>query len=201
LVQAAALLLVLVSACGRARPAAKPQGSPPEYAPGLQGLLDGKLALLHQLARDPTIQEAVERANSARPLPAAEEIARRDARWRHEEADDGFALGLQSNAAAQCLTEFCAGHSGFPEVFVTDRQGLVVAMSNRTSDYLQADEDWWQRTYAEGRGRAGGGWIEYDASARRQAIPLYVPVPAATGSRVAGVIKALFDMDTIKAEL
>jgi len=35
------------------------------------------------------------------------------------------------------------------EVFVTDAKGALVAATNRTSDYYQGDETWWQNTAGE----------------------------------------------------
>ncbi|MBN2450614.1 MAG: cache domain-containing protein [Lentisphaeria bacterium] len=181
-------------------PAASPALSP-GYAPGLQSLLDAKVALLEGLARDPAIRSQVEAANRVHASLSAKELAGLDARWCQADGDDPPGRELLGNAAAQRLAEFRARNPGFPEIFLTDRQGLVVAMSNRTSDYLQADEDWWQQTYAGGKGHAFFGGIEYDASALSQAIALAVPIPAEPGRPVAGVIKALYEVDAIKAEL
>ena len=54
------------------------------------------------------------------------------------------------------------GHDVFPEVFVTNKYGANVAQTGKTSDYYQADEDWWQKAreediYVEN--------VEYDSSA------------------------------------
>jgi len=42
---------------------------------------------------------------------------------------------------------------GYPvlgEVFVTNRYGAVAAMSGKTTDYLQSDEEWWQKAKQNG---------------------------------------------------
>ncbi len=195
------LAATLAGGCGKQQPAAQAQAPAPAYAPQLQHLLDEKLRLLAALARETVIQEAVNAANSAGASLSTADIMARDRQWQRAGADDAFTRALQENAAARRLAAFCEAHLAFPEVFVTDRRGLVVAMSNRTSDYLQADEDWWQRAYAQGRGHAHAGEIEYDESAHSQAIALCLPVPATTGSQIAGVIKAVFDVKAVKAEL
>lgn len=41
-------------------------------------------------------------------------------------------------------------HIVFPEVFITNKFGVNIALSTRTSDYYQADEFWWQKTKEEG---------------------------------------------------
>lgn len=38
----------------------------------------------------------------------------------------------------------------FPEIFVTNKYGVVVGSSNQTSDYYQADETWWVETKENG---------------------------------------------------
>jgi signal transduction histidine kinase/ActR/RegA family two-component response regulator len=42
------------------------------------------------------------------------------------------------------------GYPVFGEVFITNRYGVNVAQTNRTSDYRQDDEAWWQAARAEG---------------------------------------------------
>lgn len=198
-----ALLVVaaLAVAGGCSRSAVGVPAPLPGYAPQLQCLLEAKLARLRELAQHPAIREAANAANRVRATLSEEEIARLDAQWRQAAPNDDFGRDLLTNAAARLLVEFRERHRVFSEVFLTDRYGLVVAMTNRTSDFAQADEDWWQRACAGGQGHAGAGEIEYDASSHTQAIALYVPVPAVPGGPPVGVIKALYDVDAIKAEL
>ena len=53
--------------------------------------------------------------------------------------------GLRSRAA---FYEEKAGYKVFPEIFVTNKYGALVAATGKTSDYLQADEEWWQKAKA-----------------------------------------------------
>ncbi len=106
-----------------------------------------------------------------------------------------------TNPCAKVLVGFQETNKGFSEVFVTDGRGLVVAATNKTSDYLQADEAWWTDTFAGGRGKARHGEIEYDPSARSEAISLYAPVIDPETKQAVGVIKAVCDLTAIKMEL
>ena len=92
-------------------------------------------------------------------------------------------------------------HDAFPEIFVTDRYGLIVAETNKTSDYLQADESWWTKAFADGSGYTHHGAIEYDESDRFEAISLYVPVMDPETQQAIGVMKAVCDITAIKMEL
>lgn len=81
--------------------------------------------------------------------------------------------------------------SDFAEIFFTDRHGLVVAASNRTSDFVQADESWWQRAVETGTAQ---DVAEFDESAGAVAIGLAARIEdPATGQHV-GVIKAVLDL-------
>ena len=52
--------------------------------------------------------------------------------------------------------------SVFKEIFFTDKHGFNVAFSNKTSDFIQSDESWWQVAWAQG---IFIGDIEHDVSA------------------------------------
>ena len=48
------------------------------------------------------------------------------------------------------------------EIFLMDNRGLIVGMSNITSDYLQADEAKWSQVF--GKNTIWWGTIDYDKS-------------------------------------
>jgi hypothetical protein len=74
-------------------------------------------------------------------------------------------------------------------------------MTNKTSDYYQADEDWWVRAFAGDQGHFYYDEIEYDESAMSEAIPVYIPVIDPQTQKAIGVIKAVVDLVTIRMEL
>ena len=74
-------------------------------------------------------------------------------------------------------------------------------MTNKTSDYYQADEDWWIQSYNEGQGKTFHGAIEYDESAKAEAIPLYMPIMDPDTNKAIGVMKVIIDITAIKMEL
>ena len=61
-------------------------------------------------------------------------------------------------------------------MFVTDKYGALVASTNRTSDYYQADEDWWQAAYNNGEGAIYFGQPEFDESSQSFGIIMAVPI-------------------------
>ncbi|MGK7895983.1 MAG: methyl-accepting chemotaxis protein [Xenococcus sp. (in: cyanobacteria)] len=78
--------------------------------------------------------------------------------------------------------------SGFSEIFYTNSQGLNIAYSNPTSDFVQRDEDWWQKGQTENQ------WLnppEFDESANTVGFELVQSIRDPQTGQFLGVIKAL----------
>ncbi|MBN2566319.1 MAG: HAMP domain-containing protein, partial [Candidatus Eisenbacteria bacterium] len=85
------------------------------------------------------------------------------------------------------------GHEVFSEVFVTNRYGANVAQSQRTSDYYQADEGWWQEAKKRGLYVTD---VQYDESAGVYSIDVCVRVDDSEG-RFFGVLKAVVNVEEV----
>jgi len=77
----------------------------------------------------------------------------------------------------------------FGEAFVTDKKGLISALSNWTSDYYQADEDWWQKAVKDGLYVSD---VVYDESAGMRSIEIGIRVDDKNGEFL-GVMKVLLN--------
>jgi hypothetical protein len=143
------------------------------------------------LGRVPEIRRAAA-DGSARPFDqkAAMEL---DEQWQRDRAATVERTGLLASPASRFLTDLARNDSVYREVLVTDRYGRLVAASNATSDYFQADEDWWVRAFDNGRGRVNLGDVRRDESAGVYAFEIAVPVPAPSGDGLAGVMKIVAD--------
>jgi two-component system, LuxR family, sensor kinase FixL len=103
---------------------------------------------------------------------------------------------LNSNPLAirlQTLRTFYQNKYGFPvfsEIFVTNSFGANVAQSNKTSDYNQADEDWWQLAKKDGVFTSD---IEFDESSGTYSIALASRIEDANGEFL-GVIKSVLNI-------
>lgn len=100
-----------------------------------------------------------------------EYIAEADQRWRTAEEETPFMRELINNELSKEIRNvfgikaFYKGNRGyevFGEVFVTNRYGANAAQTQKTSDYYQADEQWWQMAKEDG---LYVGNVEYDQSA------------------------------------
>jgi hypothetical protein len=185
--------------------ASRPEGdraaAVPNFSQEVTAVLEKKTAMLKNLAAQATILQAVRRANQPDQDLPMEEIRRLDDQWRQTEGLDPFSKSLITNECGAALLDFQEAHDEFPEIFVTDRRGLIVGTTNKTTDYYQADEDWWVETIDEGRGRCHRSPIEYDESAFSEAISLYVPVIDPETKQAIGAVKAVCDVTAIKMEL
>jgi GAF domain-containing protein/HAMP domain-containing protein len=84
------------------------------------------------------------------------------------------------------------------EIFVTDQYGANVAATNRTSDYYQADEEWWQVAYNNGQGAVYIGQPEFDESSGVTALNIAVPLYGDnTTGTVVGVLRSTFHITVL----
>ena len=98
------------------------------------------------------------------------------------------------------LSEFKSLFPEHAEVFITDRYGGLVAATDRTSDYYQADEEWWQEAYGSGFGGTHIGNPEFDESSNTLAINLAIPLfdrNASGQDRIIGVLRTTIRLDAL----
>jgi hypothetical protein len=151
------------------------------------------------LARVPDVREAADQG-SRRPYDEAAALEL-DRRWQADRARVSRETGLLASAASAYLADLTRNDSVKREILVTDRYGRLVAASNVTSDYFQADEDWWREAFDEGRGRVSMSDVRRDESAGIYAFEIAVPVPAPGSSDVAGVMKVVVDSREMLADV
>ena len=172
------------------------------FSKEVEDALDKKTDLVtKKIAESPRIIRLVRESNIKNAGISLSEIKKLDERWMSTEGLDEFIRGFLTNEGSEILVEFQMVHDGYPEIFVTDAKGLNVALTNKTSDYYQADEEWWVRAYDEGRGKSFHGGIEYDESAMSEAIALYIPIMDPDTNKAIGVMKVIVDITAIKREL
>jgi len=171
------------------------------FIPEVEAVLNGKIAMISALVQDRVIVSEIRKSNEKSKDLSLQEILEFDKQWREATDSDDFIQGFLNNAVAVRLIKFQDENSGFPEIFVVDAYGLNVGQTNKTTDFYQADEDWWVRSYNKGAGRAFHGPIEFDESAHTVAVALYVPIVDSITNRVIGVTKTIVDIVAIKAAL
>jgi len=140
-----------------------------------------------QVGRWAMIQRVVQavKAQEAAP-PAMERVRAIDEAWQRGEDPEGLATSLAKNDCAQALQTLMSANPGFGEAYVTDHQGAIVCMTDRTSDYWQGDEEAWTRAYGGGAGAVVVGKTERDAITGLDVVPISVPIKSA--GQVIGVL-------------
>jgi methyl-accepting chemotaxis protein len=88
--------------------------------------------------------------------------------------------------------------SDFAEIIVTESHGFNVLASDRTSDFVQRDESWWQRAMADG---SYEGDARYDSSSNAASLEFDVAIRPPRSQNPIGVLKAVFALERLTALL
>lgn len=170
-----------------------------DLEPSVLSRLNHRLArntdVLKAKLQDAVILEAVRQSNRENQVALGSQIMIIEERWKNPRAIDPIVVELLGSDCSRALRVFRESFPDFTEVFVTNRIGTNVCLTNKTSDYYQADEEWWQTAFQTGR--PSRGHPEYDASARLVAVPLYVPVIDPETKEVIGVGKGLVRREVV----
>ncbi len=119
-----------------------------------------------------------------------------DKKWARAAPDSPLLAAYLKGKSAQRLKYYTLTDKTIAEVFTTDKFGGLAAASGKTSDFYQADEEWWQAAYNGGKGAVYIGDIEYDESSGVTALPVAVPIRDEKGG-VDGVCKAVLNVGVL----
>jgi signal transduction histidine kinase len=136
-----------------------------QQANHLSTILASQVELANLTNALPGTVEFLHRANEVPPLSQAQ-IDKIEAAWPALPASDPLIHACLENEIARRWQSVARDQRRFAEVMITDLSGRLVAATNKTSDYFQADEDWWRRCYDNGHGRPLISDVLFDESAR-----------------------------------
>jgi GAF domain-containing protein/HAMP domain-containing protein len=152
--------------------------------------------LLKTLSMNVNIQNAARMANQTQLSQA--DINRLDQQWIAADAANNNAnplvSGVLNNEISTQLRDFRTQFRQHVEVFLTGKQGVSIASTNRTSDYNQADEEWWQAAY---RDSLYIGPPEYDASSKTLAMNMAVAVRENGNGPIIGVLRTTVNFTNV----
>ncbi len=141
------------------------------------------------LAQIPQIVSAARRAG--------DEVDQRGlVRFSLQELERRFEVNRTLGAATELgdyLRRF-RDQTDFAEIFFTERNGFNVEATNRTSDFVQSDEVWWQRAMADGSFQ---GDPAADVSAGVVALDYSVAITDPEDGARLGVIKGVIDLSPL----
>jgi sigma-B regulation protein RsbU (phosphoserine phosphatase) len=165
---------------------------------GLTEKLQTQIEELNELSRNPELAAWLSHENNRFSSLSGAEISNRvteiDARWPGLPESDPELQTILTNALSQSLGEYRARHPFLAEILVTDVHGQLAGATEKTSDYWQADEAWWQEADKLQSDQAWLEGVSYDESARVHSIDIALPVfdPAAP-ARPVGIIKGVLN--------
>ena len=170
-----------------------------DRATRLGDLLNEQVNMLTTLALNEGIQQALEVKNKSYTGNAEDiqfTLDTRDTTWRDADAADNnnnpLVQANLTNSIAQELNRYQSAFPNHVEVFATDVYGGLEGTTNRTSDYYQADEDWWQAAYSNGEGAVYISQPEFDESANAVGIQIAVPVRNNESGEIIGVMRTTY---------
>ncbi|UCD15785.1 MAG: HAMP domain-containing protein [Candidatus Omnitrophota bacterium] len=162
-----------------------------------------KIELMQIYTKDLILQDALIKSNEefGQIENIEEYINQKDEEWVATPAGklNPFIRGLIDNRASEELIEKINfleekyDYRVFSEIFAANKYGAVAALTQKTSDYYQADEQWWQAAKEEG---VHVGDIEYDRSAAVYSIDICIRVEGEAGDFL-GVLKAVLNIEEI----
>jgi serine phosphatase RsbU (regulator of sigma subunit) len=103
-------------------------------------------------------------------------IHQTETRWPALKADAEPLRGILQSETAGELHAFRMINPLFAEILLTNDRGELLAATEKSSDYWQADEVWWQRAMQEKFRHAFVEGINYDASAAVYSVDVSVPI-------------------------
>jgi hypothetical protein len=103
---------------------------------------------------------------------------------------------IQNNACSDYLRTIQKSAAYYDEIFVMDNLGANVAMTDKTSDYWQGDEDKFIKSYNGGNGTIFIDKVKFDDST--QAYLVQVSVPVKDGGKTIGAITIGINVDKLK---
>ncbi|MBE0519070.1 MAG: HAMP domain-containing protein, partial [Thermoplasmata archaeon] len=109
--------------------------------------------------------------------------------------DNNLSVNLTNRLVEHYVIEH--GLDIYREILVTNKYGALVAMTSRSMDYMQRDDEWWQLT-VENEFYIGD--VSYDECVRMHGVPVCLSVYDYSGE-FAGVMRGFIDLVAVAEEV
>ena len=166
----------------------------PKLHPALSAQVEARVSVVQQWAADPIVVQAVREAN-ANPR-SMDEIETLNREWEAASGVTQFMRTLIDHPAARRLRELRSSSPEIQEAFLTDALGANVAITNKTSDFYQGDEEQYLEAFNQGKGGVHIGELSLDESIHSYSI--HVGVPVLDRGRPIGVLLAAVNVEKLK---
>jgi hypothetical protein len=166
----------------------------PKLDPETRAAVEGRLEVLRTWASDPIVVQAVRNAN-AHPR-TKEEIEALDRAWEESTGVTPFMRTLIDHPASERLKELRTASPEIQEAFLTDAVGANVAITNKTSDFFQGDEEQYLDAFNRGKGGTHVGELSLDESIHSYSV--HIGVPVLDGGKPIGVLLAAVNVEKLR---
>ena len=158
-----------------------------------QQVVDLANSTLAALGTNPVIIAAVQKNNAKGDTLSA--IKALDAKWKAHAGTADYMQAILDNACSKELTSILDSSPYYAELFVMNKLGANVCMTDKTSDYWQGDEAKFSKSYNGAKGAVFVDDVEFDDST--QAYLVQVSVPVTDNGSVIGAITIGVDVDKL----
>lgn len=133
-----------------------------------------------------------------------EYINEQDEKWinaKEEEETTPFMQELLNNNLSRSMINILSGYQEkygyavFSEVFVTNKYGTIAALTNKTTDYRQDDEEWWKEAKENS---LYIGDVVYDESTKNYSMDLAIRINDEQGNFIGVIVSALNINETVE---
>ncbi|GAB4534603.1 MAG: hypothetical protein Kow0063_17870 [Anaerolineae bacterium] len=168
--------------------------------------LENQINALASLSRQEMILvEGLTQANARYPETEAEVqriLEEREQRWQTAAENSDFVLSHRSNPQTLALSRFRGGNTFHSNIFLTDRQGgLVAAQGDKPPRFFYGDEPWWQSAWHHGQGGTYLGRLEIDPETKSASIFIAVGVINPQTNQTIGVLASTYDLRAIQRDI
>lgn len=162
--------------------------------------LNERVLAVGTLAANPALIETAQEANrfyaAAGEQAITDRVTRLEKEW-NTPASEAAVRDLLQNRASRLLAKWRDRDRRVLRLTLTDSHGAVIAATHKTLDYYQADEDYWQGIYAQGRGAVSITEVLYDDVTKSYYLGLGAPVMDETSNTFVGALDALIEVSSI----
>lgn len=123
-------------------------------------------------------------------------------RWQAASSNDLIVTSVLHNTVSDELAEYRQSLPNNIDLFLTDRYGAVASATNRPDQFYQANEDWWQAAWNDGKGEIYISQMTYDKSINDYVMLVAVPIfqHDTTGAgRIVGILRTLYHIGKIQS--
>ena len=169
----------------------------------LQAEINMKIEQSRELVNLPQIQQSLIESNTSFAETGFTEdiILQIEEQWESSDPDEpnSVAFYLINNPTSDTLRSVMIedqksdNQFKYAEIFLTNQYGVNIAQSDKTSDYIQNDEVWWQKAKQNGIFLSGAG---YDESTDVYASDIAISILDENGNFI-GVIKAVINIESV----